>query len=91
MVSLVAWYSREQWSILKQVSVDAEELEDSYDEWEQNAEQAIQKFIAKGMRIRKVDVDVNELVKWCKNKGVSIDGAARSQYAVEKGAKEYKG
>lgn len=66
----------------------AAELEDSYDEWVQNAEDAIQKFSAEGMNIRKVDVDVNELVLWCKRKGLSIDGAARSQYAVEKGSKE---
>ncbi len=88
MTTLIAWYRREQWSNLKQVSADAAELEDSYDEWVQNAEDAIQKFVAEGMSIRKVDVDVNELVLWCKKMCISIDGAARSQYASEKGAKE---
>ena len=87
MISCMAWYRREQWSLLKQVSADAEELKDTYDEREQNAEQAIQKFIARGMQIRKVDIDVNELADWCKAQSISVDGDARSQYAAEKGSK----
>jgi len=85
LISCIAWYRREQWSLLKKVSADAEELEDGYDEWQQNAEQTIQKFIAQGMQIRKVDIDVNELVQWCQAKGIAVDGRSRSQYAAERG------
>ena len=49
MVNLIAWYRREQWAYLKQVSADSAELEDSFGEWERNAENAIQKFIAQAM------------------------------------------
>lgn len=90
MVSFLAWYSREQWAYLKQVSADSAQLEDSFDEWEENAETAIQKFIAQGMQIRKVKVDVNQLVKWCKKRKIPIDSAARSQYALEKGAMDFE-
>lgn len=90
MITCIAWYLREQWSHLRQVSADAADLEDTYDEWEQNAEKAIQKFIAQGMQIRKIVIDVNELVQWCEVKGVSVDGAARSRYAAEKGEQQDK-
>ncbi len=90
MVSFIAWYRREQWAYLKQVSVDSAKLEDDFDDWESNAENAIQKFIAQGMQIRKVDVEVNQFVKWCKRKKIPINGAARAQYAAKKGAKDFE-
>jgi hypothetical protein len=33
---------------------------------------------------RKVDVDVDELVEWCRSEGRAVDGAARAAFAVLK-------
>jgi hypothetical protein len=34
--------------------------------------------------VRRVDVDVEQLVVYCKNKGMDVDAAARADYAAER-------
>jgi hypothetical protein len=41
-------------------------------------------FQALGLDVRKVDVDVDDLVEWCKQRGLAVDAEARAQYVTEK-------
>jgi hypothetical protein len=34
------------------------------------------------MHFMKILVDVNDLVKWCKSKKISVNGEARAEYAA---------
>jgi len=81
----IAWFRREQWFLLKLKAADSALIEDTYDEWEKEAEKLVQKVIALGQQLYKIDVDVFELEKWCKEKGLPNDSNARSQFAAEKG------
>ncbi|MDZ7291407.1 MAG: hypothetical protein ONB44_09345 [candidate division KSB1 bacterium] len=54
-----------------------------------NAEKALQQFGATGMQVEPVEVDVDELVAWCKEQGIPMDSAARSRYAAEKIREKY--
>ena len=69
MVSGVAWYHAEQWPRLLEVSVDRSELERTYDEWQAMAKKGLAELARAGVWARKVDVDVDELVEWCRSEG----------------------
>lgn len=78
-----AWYRREQWQRLRQVSADVEELEESYHEWLATASTRFRQLQELGFNIRRADVDVEDLVEWCKQQGRPVDGAARADYVAE--------
>jgi hypothetical protein len=60
----VAWYKPTQWLRLKEISEDGDQLEETYGEWQINAEEALKDFAAQGISLAKVEVDVDELLAW---------------------------
>jgi hypothetical protein len=80
----VAWYRPEQWQRLRQISADVEQLEESYYEWLSIASGSFRQLQELGFNMRKVDVDVEDLLEWCKQRGRPLDGEARSTYVMEK-------
>ena len=80
----VAWYRREQWGRLLEVSSDRAELEDTYDEWQALAEENLRKLAQHGYILHKVDIDVEELLSWCNSHNRSVDGDARSEFTTVK-------
>ena len=81
-VIAIAWYRENHWDGLLSCSVDSCELESSYKEWLAQAAAKIAKLRKSGINVVKVNVDVNELQKWCKKKRLPINGEARSLYAA---------
>lgn len=79
----LGWYSPEQWEALTQVVPDRAELDDTYEEWEANATQALQTLLAQGARAVKVEVDVDELVEWCQNNGRQPNSEARADFVSD--------
>jgi hypothetical protein len=79
----VAWYSPSQWARLRQVSADPGQLEQTYLEWLTTYERTTRHLAAKGLRLRKVPVDVGELEKWCHERNKPNDGDARAEYVLE--------
>lgn len=65
----VAWYRINQWQRLRAVSIDADNLEDTYEEWLREAEQKVAEFRALGLCVEKVDVDVEQLIAWYNERG----------------------
>ncbi len=80
----VAWYKAKQWDDLLEASVDRDELEDTYFEWVQNWIKHEAMFAEQGLRMVKVEVDVPELVAWCKKRGIPLDGEARGAFVAMK-------
>jgi hypothetical protein len=83
MVMGVAWYRREEWPKLLAAAADRGQLEDTYDEWLLSAEQLLSQLSAKGIELKKVDIDVDALIAWCRDKQLPLDGEARSRYVSE--------
>ncbi len=77
----VAWYCREEWGRLLAVSVDRERMEETYDEWMRSARRTLLEMKGQGAHVEKVDVGVDELVKWCRDRNVSVNGEARANFA----------
>jgi len=80
----VAWYRRQDWERLLQVSVDREELEDTYDEWAAAMPARMAEIEQAGIEAHKIDVALDELISWCHSNGRVVDGAARADFAAHK-------
>ena len=80
----VCWYKEEQWERLKEIVADPESIEDTYQQWRKNAEKALSqlKAAATGVNVKKVSVDTEEMLLWANEHGRTIDGEARSEYAL---------
>ena len=82
VVAGVAWFRADQWQLLRSLSVDADTLERTHAEWEAIAEKRLLDLAHQGLTVRKVDVDVDDLVTWCRLKQRPLNGAARAAYAL---------
>ena len=80
----VAWYRRDQWERLLEISVDRDILEETYEEWKIYAKSKLRNLERSGIVLKKVDVDVDELLQWCKTQKKPVDGEARSLFAAKK-------
>lgn len=80
----LAWYRAEQWPRLLEVSSDREELEETHDEWMSGAKKTLRNFLIEGVNAIKVDVDVDDLIRGCKERGFEIDGSSRATYVAQK-------
>jgi hypothetical protein len=80
----IGWYDAVQWAKLKQVAVDPERLDDTHEDWQRTAERTERELARDGgLVIRRVPIDVDALVAWCRERGKPVDGPARSAYAAE--------
>ena len=80
----MAWYRPEQWNRLRQISEDVEVFETNYEEWESLASQKIAGLKAAGIKIEKVEVDVNELLSYCNEHRFSVNAESRSKFVTDK-------
>jgi hypothetical protein len=76
----VAWFDREQWHQLCQVAVDRSKLDDTFEEWEANARQALADLKSVGVNAEPFEVRVAELLQWCNERKLPVDGASRAEY-----------
>ncbi len=78
----LCWYQPEQWTRLLEISDDTDKLEETYEEWRTNANKAIQEFQTTGKKIKKVKINLEQLLFWCNEKGVPVNGSSRAQYVA---------
>jgi len=79
----IGFYRREQWHLLIETAADAHILEKTYDEWLELLDSSIEKIRSYGVEPELVDVDVNELLDFCKRQGLQNNAMARSGYIAE--------
>jgi hypothetical protein len=84
MVIAIVWCRPEQWRRVRDIAVDADEMEPTYAEWLEQAEEKFKQIQSSGVRVEKVDVDSEKLILWCNERGLENDGQARSRYAAER-------
>ena len=86
----VAWFQPDQWEQLKRIADDRDALDDSYVEWKRNAHAAISDFRAAGKTVRKVNVEIDELVVWCQARHIPLNASARAEFVTEKLQARYR-
>ena len=78
----LAWFDRKQWQRLTKAVEDRNELDDTYEQWEQSALDAVRMIERQGQEIEKVHIEVESLVSWCKAKGLPVNGKSRAEYVT---------
>ena len=78
----LAWYTREAWKRLREVADDLDALDDTFEDWERGALAAVRDLESAGRQIRKVPIEVDALVSWCRERHCRIDSAARAEYVT---------
>jgi hypothetical protein len=79
----IGFYRREQWPLLLETAEDAHILEKTYDEWLEVLDSSIEKIRSYGIEPELVEVDVNELLDFCKRQGLQNNARARSGFIAE--------
>ena len=79
----LAWFDRRQWKRLTKVVEDRKELDDTYEQWQQSALDAVQTIEREGQRVEKVHIEIESLVSWCKEKGLPVNGKSRAEYVTQ--------
>jgi hypothetical protein len=79
----IGFYRREQWPLLLETADDRKDLEDTYDEWVLNLKKSINNLRTLEKEPLKVDIDMAELLAWCKSRGKKNTGASRAEFITE--------
>ena len=80
----IAWYRPEDWQRLREISSDRADLEDTYEEWLDQAEDKFRKIRNAGMDVTKIFVNLDELKSWCEENNLDINADSRSNFAAVK-------
>jgi hypothetical protein len=76
------WYTPKSWARLLEVSVDAEGMASSYEEFATAGEKKVQMFEDAGVEVTKVMIDPDHMAAWCKRHGLILDSIARASYGA---------
>ena len=79
----LAWFDRKQWKRLIEVVEDRRELDDTYEQWQQSALEAVRAIESQGQKVERVHVEVESLVSWCREKGLPVNGKSRAEYVTD--------
>ena len=78
-----AWFDRKQWQRLTKAVEDRNELDATYEQWEQSALEAVRMIERQGQKVEMVHIEVESLVSWCMAKGLPVNGKSRAEYVTQ--------
>jgi len=80
----IAWYKKEQWFILRQVIENPNDIENTYEEWLNNAINLRKTLIDSGLTVEEVEIDIQDVKSWCKKDNKTINSKNITEYVVFK-------
>ncbi len=80
----VAWYSQEEWGLVKASAADPERFENSYQEWTEVAESALKDLRAAGIVGKPFFIRSEELLAWCLARNRPNNASSRAEFVSEK-------
>src|SRR3977135_1248539 len=78
----VFWVERSDWDMLNPHFADRTNFLSTYEQWRPLAEHALKVLSKDGLQGMKVRANPQEFLRWCRAKGIAIDGRARLEYAT---------
>ncbi len=88
MVVGIAFYKREQWQRLRDTAVDSDILETAYDSWLDVLDSSVERIRAHGLEPELIEVDIEELLAFCKAGGLANTAGTRAKFIAEKAGKK---
>jgi hypothetical protein len=80
----LAYYRKKDWKRFVNIIDDRESMHETWYDWHKGYEKAKRDLINQGFEVVDIVVDLDELMKYCKLKGIKNDGSARSQFVQAK-------
>lgn len=78
------WYSREDYLRIREMMTDPHNLAPTYESWLAAAENNESVGLKAGLQITRIMIEPDAFSRWCKEKGMEPDSAARRDYVAEK-------
>jgi hypothetical protein len=80
----IACYRSEDWARLREISEDADDLEESWQEWKTANDRFLRDCLSRGFVCYEVQVDLDELIAFCRQRRIPVNGDFRAMFAAEK-------
>jgi hypothetical protein len=81
----LAYYRKKDWDRLLNTADDRDTMHDTWEEWHKLFLKTKNDLASKGYAVSNIVIDIDELNRYCKERGLKNDGEARSQFAAEMG------
>jgi hypothetical protein len=79
----ITFYQPEEWEKLRRIAPHEERDFKNYREYLRGWRALVDSFLSDGKDVVVVDTEVDELLRWCREKGVTYDDPKRSMYPAE--------
>jgi hypothetical protein len=80
----IAYYSEQQYSLLLRFADDRNALHDTWEAWLLQFLKTYSYLKASGFEVEKIEIDINELLRYCHKKGLKNTLETRSKYVQGK-------
>ena len=79
----LAYYKKTDWKRLLESVDDRDSMHDTWKEWHKAYQKAKIQLIASGFIVKEIVVDIDDLIHFCKTKGIKNNGEARSKFVTK--------
>ncbi|MDD3721882.1 MAG: hypothetical protein PHW92_05240 [Lutibacter sp.] len=81
----LAYYREKDWKrFIDLADDDRESLHDNWKDWHKSFLKVKKSLISQGFGVVDIEIDLDELMAFCKIRGIKNDGKARSQFVQTK-------
>ena len=80
----IAYYEKKDYDRFLSIIDDRENAHDTWEEWFLGFLKAKEGLASQGIYAKDVTVDLDELIKYCADRKIKINGAARSEFVMGK-------
>ena len=80
----LAYYRKKDWKRFVKINDDRESMHDSWHDWHKDFKKTKRYLTNQGFEVVDIVVDLDELIEYCKLRGIKNDGKARSQFVQTK-------
>jgi hypothetical protein len=77
----IGWYQRESYARIREIMVDPYRFPQDYESWLETAVNGVQKLNGMGWKVVMVDIEPEEFIAWCQERGIKADNQARLEFA----------
>lgn len=82
-LTILAWYTEDDWPLLRKMSVDRQSLPVDYAEWLKAAEKQEQDLLSQGQPVKRVLVQPDALQHWAIERGMPVNSTTRGHFAMD--------
>ena len=80
----LAFYKKQDWKRFIEIIDDRETMHETWKQWHKAYLKLRKHFISQGFEVVDIEVDLEELIQYCRLNGLKNDGSARSKFVQTK-------